>query len=90
MPGNEVDTRDNKAHLKRRINFWRQKSILALVDEVKTIQNRLTSSSSKNKNKAENVTITFSTLMQHGKLNQALKLLSEDSFYQPNGMLKLP
>ena len=53
---------------------------------MKTIQHRLTSSSSKNENKAENVAKRFSSLMQHGKTNQALKLLSESS---TNDLLKL-
>ena len=77
-------SKENKEHLERRICLWKQKNLVALVDEVKAIQNRLTNSNAKPR--TEDIRNKFSELMQHGKVNQALKLLSKEA---SNGLLEL-
>ena len=68
--------KENKQHLQRRMTLWKQNEFETLVKEVITIQTRLTSSKSKEDN---NLPKKFASLMQHGKVNQALKLLSDAS-----------
>ena len=70
-------SKENNEHLERRICLWKQKNLVALVDEVKAIQNRLTNSNAKPR--TEDIRKKFSELMQHGKVNQALKLLSKEA-----------
>jgi len=77
-------SKENKEHLKRRLELWKQKRISELVDEVKAVQCRLAASNSKRHD--VDIKHRFSKLMELGKIKQAMKLLSSNSC---KGMLEL-
>ena len=69
---------EKKKHLERRLVMWKERKIKELVDESTAIQERLMKAKQIERKK-ENVAKKFSTFIQHGKINQALRLLSDIS-----------
>ena len=67
---------ENRAHLKRRLELWKQGKVNNLLFECKSIQDRLPSYTQSSKNQ-DDVNKKFTNLMKHGKINAALNLLSE-------------
>jgi len=67
-------SRDHVAALKRRLEMWQSGDIIALLREGITIQKRMVSSRSKAS--GQQTRRQFSVLMRQGKVNQAIRLLS--------------
>ena len=74
---------DNRKVLERRLQLWQERKITELVGECLVIQSRLTETRKKDNRQ---IGETFQKLMIKGKVNSALRLLSDE---QCNGILPL-
>ena len=69
---------ENKRHLERRLQLWKDAQIEELLMETSAIQRRLADNNKRNMNNEE-VARRFSKLMMQGKVNPAIRLLNEES-----------
>jgi hypothetical protein len=74
-PHKKSSVSENKEHLKRRIDLWLSGDIPALIDEARTLQSRLKTNTIPMK--TEQLTRNFTNLMLNGKVNAALRLITE-------------
>ena len=79
MPLLQKPSRDNKAKdhsiALKRLDLWNQGNLQQLVNESRTIQNRLPTNREKTK---EEIQSLFSKYMMEGKVNAAIRLLSDE------------
>ena len=71
-------TAENKKHLARRLQLWKERNIKDLLSEAVTINNRK-SSNAGTINKVD-LSRLFSRFMMEGKINSALRLLEQGEF----------
>ena len=74
----KAKTADNKRHLQRRLQLWKDKKISELLSEGKTIQSRI-KLSTPTVNNEETLSKKFAQLMMQGKVNPAIRLLEKGS-----------
>ena len=77
--------KEHTAHLKRRLQQWKEGSINSLLSESLTIQKRMKSSNA-SANTIESTSKKFANLMKSGKVTAAVKLLTDN---MQNGILPL-
>ena len=78
-----LKTKDHLNALERRLELWDERKVLELLDEKRTVKERLQSSSTPMKSKKS---LQFKQLIQKGNVDSALRLLTNN---MSNGILPL-
>ena len=73
-PSKDSKSKDHSVALKRRLLIWQNGNLFELLKECDTIQNRIKSSNPRNTSEA--ISKKFASLMKQGKVNAAVKLLT--------------
>ena len=86
-PGKTLKAKDHLKALEKRVRFWKEENITELVNESKSIQYRLPSTTKKKSQmNIEKPSSKFKQLMQKSNVNSTLRLLAND---MSNGILQL-
>ena len=86
-PGKTLKAKDHLKALEKRVRFWKEENITELVNESKSIQYRLPSTTKKKSQmNIEKPSSKFKQLMQKSNVNSRLRLLAND---MSNGILQL-